>query len=139
MTARFGVLAGLLLAVAVAGCGSSAPSSDVSILTPAPRGIRVRPRVEAPTAGTTASSSPTASATAAPTVVANGPPPKPGKPTFKRISEVPGQAEGTFTDTFKITWTAPQGHGRPVLVYGLSDCLRDQKKFDGKPCVVKGM
>ena len=37
MTARFGVLAGLLLAaVAVAGCGSSAPSSDVSILTPAP-------------------------------------------------------------------------------------------------------
>ncbi len=68
-----------------------------------------------------------------------GPPPKPGKPTFKRISEVPAQAEGTFTDTFKITWTAPEGTADSFLVYGLSDCLRDQKKFDGKPCVVKGM
>ena len=139
MTARFGVLAGLLLAVAVAGCGSSAPSSDVSILTPAPGASASAPASQAPTAGTTASSSPSASATAAPTVEAIGQPPKPGKPTFKRISEVPGQAEGTFTDTFKITWTAPEGAADSFLVYGLSDCLRDQKKFDGKPCVVKGM
>ncbi len=52
---------------------------------------------------------------------------------------MPGAAQGTFTDTYKITWTEPDGVADSFLVYGLPDCLRDQKKFDGKPCVVKGM
>ena len=52
---------------------------------------------------------------------------------------MPGAGQGTFTDTFEITWTEPDGVADSFLVYGLPDCLRDQKKFDGKPCVVKGM
>ena len=71
-------------------------------------------------------------------VAAKGPPPKPGNPTFKLVKETPG-AGGTTTQEYRITWTEPKGVADAFLVYGLPDCLRDQKKFDGKPCVVRGM
>ncbi len=143
MARSVGALASLLLAAAfVAGCGASQPSSDVSVLTPAPGSSASASASDAPSAETgsaTPVASAPASATAAPPVQAVAPPPKPGNPTFKRVSEVPGPAQGTSTDTYEITWTEPDGVADSFLVYGLPDCLRDQKKFDGKPCVVKGM
>jgi hypothetical protein len=142
MTRPVGVRAGLLLAATlVAACGTSQPSSDVSVLTTAP-GSSTAVASDAPSADAGSAPPPaSAPASAAPAspVQAVAPPPKPGNPTFKRISEVPGAGQGTFTDTFKITWTEPDGVADSFLVYGLPDCLRNQMKFNGKPCVVKGM
>jgi hypothetical protein len=127
----------LLIAVAIGACGASQPSSAVEDDTSAPT-----------QAAATASPEPSASAETPSAEVTNPPatpgtakaiPPKPGKPTFKKVDEVPGDTEGTFKQTFRITWTAPKGVADSFPVYGLPYCLRESKKYNDTPCVVRGM
>jgi hypothetical protein len=137
MTPRAGAVAALLLAVALAGCGSSQPSSaaeDVSATTaPSTAPASVEPSASAePPSEEAPSTTPTA-------VAARKVPPKPGNPTFKRIDTKPAAAKGMFTETYRITWTEPDGVADSFLVYGMADCLRYSKQHDGEPCVVRGM
>lgn len=136
MTSRAGAVATLLLAVTMTACGASQPSSavedDTSVPTSAAATASPEPSASAET--------PSAEVTKPPAtpVAVKGPPPKPGNPTFKLVKETP-RAGGGATQEYKITWTEPKGVADAFLVYGLPDCLRYEKKFDGKPCVVRGM
>ncbi len=65
-------------------------------------------------------------------------PDKPAKVTFKEIDRQ-DLGGGTTQVTSRLTWTAPDGVADQFLVYGITRCLREQKAFDGKPCLVKGM
>ena len=65
-------------------------------------------------------------------------PPKPGNPTFARVKETP-KAGGGSTVEYEITWTSPAGLASQFLAYGVTECLRYSKKYDDKPCLVKGM
>ena len=40
---------------------------------------------------------------------------------------------------YEVTWTSPDGAASEFLVYGVTKCLREAKKNDGKPCLVRGM
>ena len=143
MARPVGALASLLLAaVFVAGCGASQPSSDVSVLTPAPGSSASAAASDVP--------SPKPDPLRRRRQLRHRPArrrrsrpsrrrPSPGTRRSSASARCPAPAQGTFADTFKITWTEPDGVADSFLVYGLPDCLRDQKKFDGKPCVVKGM
>ena len=122
--------------MAITACGASQPSSAVEDDTNAPTTSAATPS-PAPSASAETPSAEVTEPPATPVAV-KGPPPKPGNPTFKLVKETPG-AGGTATQEYRITWTAPKGVADSFLVYGLPDCLRDEKKFDGKPCVVRGM
>jgi hypothetical protein len=77
----------------------------------------------------------------APTELAATPtdvPPKPGDPTFTLVKETP-KAGGGSTVEYEITWTSPAGFASEFLAYGVTTCLRDSKKYNDKPCLVKGM
>ncbi len=65
-------------------------------------------------------------------------PPKPADVTWKQVG-TQALAGGQTRVTHRITWTAPVGGATSFSVYGVTDCLRNAKKYDGKPCVVKGM
>jgi hypothetical protein len=138
LASRRGVLAVLLVAVSLAGCGSSQPSSlaeDVST-TPAPS----TPVASTdPSASEVASGRPPASSEPATPGVAQREPPKPGRPTFKHVDSKPGPEKYTTTETFRITWTEPKGAAESFLVYGLEDCPRYSKQNNDTPCVVRGM
>ena len=67
-----------------------------------------------------------------------GAPDKPAKVTFKEIDRQ-DLGGGTQLVTSRLTWTAPDGVADQFLVYGITRCLRDEKAFDGKPCLVRGM
>ena len=43
------------------------------------------------------------------------------------------------TVEYEITWTSPDERRPEFLVYGVTKCLREAKKNDGKPCLVRGM
>jgi hypothetical protein len=65
-------------------------------------------------------------------------PPKPADPTFALVRRTPHD-DGTVTAEYRITWTAPAGYATQFFAYGLGECLRYAKKYDEKPCVVRGM
>ena len=92
---------------------------------------------------TSASPSPEASTrspapTASPAASAAAAPPKPEDVTFDLINETPHD-EGTTTLEYRITWSSPAGVATSFRLYGVTSCLREGKKYDGKPCVVRGM
>jgi hypothetical protein len=58
--------------------------------------------------------------------------------TFREIARE-GLGGGTQRVTFRLTWSAPDGVADQFLVYGITRCLREEKAFDDKPCLVKGM
>jgi hypothetical protein len=136
VTARAVASAAVLLSVALSGCGSSEPSSAVEDDTSQPGASIVVASPEPSASAATASPAP--SEAAATPVAVKGPPPKPGKPTFKLVKETPGPGH-TATQEYRITWTSPKGVADSFLVFGLPDCLRYSKAFDNKPCVVRGM
>jgi hypothetical protein len=137
VTARAGTVAVLLLAVSVAGCGSSQPSSAVEVAA-TPASSTAVASVEPPASGPPASGPAASSEPASPTAAAK-PPPKPANTTFKHVDTKPGPKKFTFTETYKITWTEPKGVADSFLVYGMTDCPRFSKKNQGTPCVVRGM
>ena len=137
MTSRVGAIATLLLAVTMTACGASQPSSAVEDDTSAPKSSATATASPEPSASAETPSAEVTNPPATP-VAAKGPPPKPGNPTFKLVKETPG-AGGSVTQEYRITWTEPKGVADSFRVYGLPDCLRYEKKFDGKPCVVRGM
>jgi hypothetical protein len=140
MTRPVSITALLLAALLLAGC-SSQPVSQAGVQSPAASDAG-SPGATGPASpdATPSSGAPSASAAApAPTPVpATAPPPKPGNPTFALVIDASGSTVKT-TDTYAITWTSPGGVADKFLVYGLPECLRDAKKYDGKPCIVAGM
>ena len=131
-------LAAALLAALLAAC-SSAPQSGV---TASAGPATATPSTESPTTAPTdpPSAAPSeAVVTPAPTPRATpGIPPKPGKVTFKEVGRT--DLKGGMTRvTNRVTWTSPAGVATDFSVYGVTDCLRESRKNDGKPCVVKGM
>ena len=130
--AAVGALAVLVGAV-ISGC-SGGPVSQAGLASTAPG---------ASAAATSGPSAAIASPSAAPSVPApvptpNAPPSRPADTTFELAKETP-KGNGLTIEEYRITWTAPAGQATAFLVYGLTDCLRYAKKYDGKPCVVKGM
>lgn len=72
------------------------------------------------------------------TAPGRGIPDKPANVSFKEIDRE-DLGGGTQRVTFRLTWSAPEGVADQFLVYGITRCLREEKQFDGKPCLVKGM
>jgi hypothetical protein len=66
-------------------------------------------------------------------------PPKPANTSFKLVSSEPGDAPSTVEITRRAKWSSPEGYADEFLVYGMTTCLRESAKYDGKPCVVPGM
>jgi len=73
------------------------------------------------------------SATTATTV-----PPRPANVTWTQTG-TEALAGGQTRVTHRLGWSEPDGAATSFTVYGVTDCLRNAKKYDGKPCVVKGM
>ena len=127
--------AALLVAVLLGAC-SSAPQSGVT--------ESAAPPSVPPTASAAPSEAPTAApsgavATPAPTPRATpGIPPKPGKVSFKEVGRTDLKGGATRV-TNRVTWTSPAGVATNFSVYGVTECLRESKRNDGTPCVVKGM
>lgn len=87
-----------------------------------------------------ATAAPTSEGPAKPTPgPASGPPPKPGNPTWKLVGQTPATESEAGSETWKATWTYPDGVATRFVLYGVKDCLRYAKKYDNKPCLVKGM
>jgi hypothetical protein len=131
--------AGLLsIAVLVAAC-STGPVSQATSLATAPASA---PAGASEPAASGPSVEPDATPTEPPATPTPPPPtdvpPKPGDPTFTLVSQVPSTT-GTVTETYRITWTEPDGVATRFLVYGVTECLRYAEANDGTPCVVKGM
>ncbi len=136
-------LAALLALVMVLGACSSKPVSQASeqtappVATDAPAAATAEPTTlpatpePEPTAAT-----PTAEPTPKPPP---GIPPKPGNPTWTLLKQTPVKSTGRILETYRATWTAPDGVADQFLLYGVEGCLRESKKNNGKPCVVKGM
>jgi hypothetical protein len=135
-------LAALLAFLLIVGACSSKPVSQAAEETPvsatdAPATAAV-PSAAATTSPTDAPAAPTATPDAQPTPTP-GIPPKPGSPTWTLEKQTRVKATGRIIETYRVTWTAPTGVADEFLVYGVKGCLRESKKHDGKPCVVKGM
>jgi hypothetical protein len=134
-------LAALLAVALVVGACSSKPQSQATVQT-APPSATGAPATAGPTADPGATADPEPQATPAP-VPTPSPrpriPDKPGSPTWTLVKQVPVESTGRILETYRITWTAPDGVADEFLVYGVKGCLREAKKFNGKPCVVKGM
>jgi hypothetical protein len=122
--------------VLLAAC-SSGPVSQATSLASEPAAATA-----SAAASPEASAEPVPSATEPPATPTPKPPtdvpPKPGNPTFTLVSQEPN-ANGTITETYRITWTEPQGVATRFLVYGVTECLRYAKANDGTPCVARGM
>jgi hypothetical protein len=136
--------AALAFALVVGACSSkpvsqaseqTAPPSSAATPADATTGPSSEPTAE-PAATPTPEAAATPNATPKPTP---GTPPKPGNPTWTLLTQAPVKATGRILETYRVTWTAPDGVADEFLVYGVKGCLRDAKKFHGKPCVVKGM
>jgi hypothetical protein len=122
-------------ALLVLGGCSSGPVSQAGVASPTAAAPAQAASTEPSAAG---SVTPSASTAATPAPTPNGPPPKPGNPTFELVKQTP-KGGGQSTEEYEITWTSPEGAATSFLVYGVTDCLRYAKKYDGKPCVVRGM
>lgn len=129
----------LALVVLIAAC-SGKPVSQATEQTAPPAATPAAGETQAPATPTTPPSDPqpTPPPQATPTAKP-GIPPKPASPTWTLIEQVPVKSTGGTLETYRVTWTAPEGVADEFLVYGVKGCLRDAKKYEGKPCVVKGM
>jgi hypothetical protein len=127
--------AGLVLCVVVTAC-SPQPVSEAVDRTAAPASLAVASVPPSPV-GSAEASSPSSSAPST-TVTSTQPPPKPGNPTFTLAKETP-RKNGNTTEEYRITWSSPKGVADSFLIYGVQPCLRSSKRYDGKPCVVRGM
>ena len=131
-------LVALVAATLVAGCSSGGPVSEAGLASATPTASADTSSGPPPSG---AAASPSASPSAAQTPAApapTGPPPKPADTTFELAKQTP-KGDGLTIEEYRITWTAPAGQATAFLVYGLAECPRYAKKYDGKPCVVKGM
>ena len=134
MRRRIGSLATLVAVLTLAACSTSAVSQATSLAsTPASSGDTSTAPSAEPSEDAVASVAP-----ATPTSIPDAPPPKPGDPTWTLANETT-DASGKTTTTYEITWTEPDGAASAFLVYGMTVCLRDEAKYDGQPCVVRGM
>ncbi len=128
-----------LVSASLAGCGGAALPSSVAVESPvatestASTGPTAATVTEAPS-DTPVPATP-APATPSPTP---GPPPQPGDPTWTYIGGVVGDSS-TVLETYRATWTEPEGAATQFLFYGVTTCLRYTAANDGTPCVVKGM
>lgn len=106
---------------------SAAPASAVPSVAPA----SAEPASEAPSETLVAPEP-----TTAPTPLAV--PPRPAKVTWKQMGSK-ALAGGQARESYRVTWTAPEGVATSFTVYGVTACLREAKKYNEKPCLVKGM
>lgn len=65
-------------------------------------------------------------------------PDKPARVKLKTLSTEAVEG-GAVKVVSRITWSAPEGVATSFSVVGVTECLRDAAKYDGKPCLVKGM
>ena len=123
----------VLVAAIVSGCSSPPVSQATSAAQP--------------TTEASASTDPGASPPVEPSIpsepsdgppVPAGIPDKPADVTFEEVDREPA-GQGTEKVTYEITWTAPEGVATSFTVVGVTKCLRDEERFDGKPCLVRGM
>lgn len=130
----------LLAAMLLIGACSPKPMSQATVQTAPPTTEAPATAAEAgPTAApATTETEPTTAAQPTPQR-SPGIPDKPGNPTWTLLKQVPVKATGRMLETYRVTWTAPDGVADQFIVYGVKGCLREATKFDGKPCVVKGM
>jgi len=131
-----------LAAVLVTAC-SSQPQSQAraSEGSEAPASASAASASAAPaTAGSASGPPPSeASATAGSSATtATTVPPRPANVTWTQTG-TEALAGGQTRVTHRLGWSAPDGAATSFTVYGVTDCLRNAKKYDGKPCVVKGM
>jgi hypothetical protein len=141
MHRRLTILVALLALALAAGACSSKPQSQATVQTPSPSATG-EPVTAEPTEdpGATAESEPEATPVPEPTPSPKPRiPDKPGSPTWTLVKQVPVASTGRILETYRVTWTAPEGIADEFLVYGVKGCLREAKKFNDKPCVVKGM
>jgi hypothetical protein len=134
-------LAALLLGAAILGACSEQPVSQATETSvPASGQPGTSPSAVPPSDGPAISpdgGSP--DGTSVPTIAPDrGIPDKPAKVTFKEVDRA-DLGGGTQQVTVRLTWSAPDGVADQFLVYGVTRCLREEKAFDGKPCLVKGM
>jgi hypothetical protein len=134
-------LAATLLAAVLVGACSSQPQSQARETTLAPT---ASPQASAPASASAspAGESPSApaaspTATARPTAALREPG-KPARVTFKEVDRR-HVGNGNQRVTYRLTWSAPEGVATSFTVFGVTECLREAKAFDGKPCLVKGM
>ena len=138
--ARTLLLASAFLLAACSAEPVSLATSLPSSAEPGPSGSGAGALSPAPSSPETPSSSAAAPSAAASAVVTiTVPPPQPGNPTFTLVKQTPDAGTGATTEEYRITWTSPAGAAGSFLVYGLTECLRNEAKYDGKPCVVRGM
>jgi hypothetical protein len=138
----------LLAVLLVAACGSPVPTSQVKaapsdgaseVPSAAPSGEALgsgQPSDAPPSDAPPSDAPPGTPSTVTPAPPA-GPPDRPAKVTWKQVGST-ATASGTRV-TYRITWQAPAGTATGFKVYGVTRCLRESKKNDSKPCVVKGM
>ncbi|HYO43920.1 MAG TPA: hypothetical protein VES19_12045 [Candidatus Limnocylindrales bacterium] len=134
-------LIALLLATALLAACTSGPQSQAI----ESQGPSEAPASEAPASDSPASAAPPAETpseaiapepTAQPAPLAI--PPKPAKVTWKELGSK-ALAGGQVRESYRITWSSPEDTASTFSVYGVTECLRESKKNNGKPCVVKGM
>jgi hypothetical protein len=125
----------LIAASLVGGC-SGGPVSEAGLASPEPAASAIASG-EPSSGAASPPVEPPATATVPPPTP-NAPPPKPANTTFELAKQTP-KGDGLTIEEYRITWTAPAGQATAFLVYGLPECLRYAKKYDGKPCVVRGM
>jgi len=131
----------ILVVALLAGACSSGPVSQATESQGASDAPASTVPSEAPPSAEPASEAPSeAIATPAPTPKPT-PVPIPSKPAKVTWTSLGSKAlaGGKTRVSYRITWSAPKGVAETFKVYGVTTCLRDAKKYDGKPCVVKGM
>jgi hypothetical protein len=130
----------LLLLVLVGACGggptSQATESEDASTVPASVAASEAPGSVEPASASPSAAPVTPEPTAQPTPQAV--PPKPANVTFKHVGSK-DLGSGSTRETYRLTWTAPADAATTFKVYGVTACLRNSKKYNGKPCLVKGM
>ena len=123
-----------LAAVVAAGCSSPPVSQATSSVGPPPT-----PAAPSASAETPSDPPPSDGPAPSPTPAAPaGIPDKPADVTFEEVDRE-NVGQGDQRVTYRITWTAPEGVATSFTVVGVKECLRYQERFDGKPCLVRGM
>ncbi len=130
----------LLCAVILGACSESPVSGAIETMLPASAEPATSPSAVPPSDGPdTSPDTGSPDVTSVPTIAPDrGIPDKPATVTFKVIDRQ-DLGGGTMQVTARLTWKAPDGVADRFLVYGITRCLREEKAFDGKPCLVKGM
>lgn len=134
------LIALLLVSMLMGACSGGPQSQAIESEGPSAAAASAVPSV-APASAVPASEAPsealvTPEPTTAPTPLAV--PPKPAKVTWKQLGSK-ALAGGQMREGYRVTWTAPEGVATSFAVYGVTACLRDAKKYNEKPCLVKGM